>query len=283
MFFLNFGNTDSRSLGGCYKLGQICGVTPFYNFEKFSNSYQNVKNVQSVLYITLGIIGTVEGVYYRYFYFVETLSPVYAIVNYLKEFFLVLAVFSAIINASFCNQKKWSKLNNYLQYTDKIFKNQAAKTDKISTNILFFVYMSIYGIYFIYVIYRFSNTVSFKIKMFWFNEIAFGIHSTLHFLMFTLALTLRNRYHFLNNLLKNECNSSIAIHKIEHISRILSEATTLYNSIFGWCLLFTSGKCVTHLLQWFTEILYLSSNKNFMSYAVSSASALYALVRAFEC
>lgn len=282
MFFCKLANQDIRFLNSAYKCGQICGIIPFYKFEKFSNTHRNFKNIQAVVYITLGLLATLHGLYCRFEYFAQTYSIVYFVVNYIKEFFLVMTVLSAIMSASFHNQEHWMILNNHLQYLDEIFKRRDIKNSNFFFHLQLIFYFWFYIIYLSYVIYiHIVKLGLFKFAMFWFNELAFGIDSVLHFFMFNLALGLYSRYHELNKLFKKTNITLKSTRRMEHISRILSEATQSYNTIFGWPLLFTSGKCVTHLLQWFMEVVNFPWGASYNPYdgLVNGAFAIYTLVK----
>lgn len=255
---------------------------PFYNFEKNSITHRNVKNLQSVLYISLAILGTLQGLYYRFFFYLESFSLLYLIVSFVKEFFVVMSPISAIAAASFRNHDNWLRLTSNLQYIDKIFKNnQASKFNKFTIYLQLFFYMSIYVIYFFHAIFVYtSKTNVARFKMFWVNECSFFIDSVTYFLIFSLALALHSRYYQLNCLFDQNNISFHQLQKIEQVSRILSEGVQSYNAIFGWSLLFSSGKCVTHLLQWFLEILYLTRGSVYSPFnlIITSCFAVYTLV-----
>lgn len=266
MVFLKLASNDIRFLNIAYKIGQISGIVPFYKFETFSITNKMLKNSQATILIILAMLGTGQGLYYRFFYFIENWNTLYLIINYIKEFFLLMAVVSAVIAASFQNQDNWLHFSNKLQYLDIIFNNRNKKDKKSIVYLQLVFYFSLYAVYIAYVVVVWSSKVgNFKMKMFWFNELAFLIDTVLHFLIFNLALSLLRRYNNLNALFHQEEDISIkTMRKIAHISRILSETTRLYNEIFGWPLLFTSGKCVSQLLQWFEKTLNYSKKSNFV-------------------
>lgn len=281
MVFLKLSNKDIRFLNVAYNLGQVFGIVPFYKFESFSITYRNFKNGQAIILLILGIFGTGQCLYYRFFYFMEHWSALYLIINFIKEFFLVMAVLSAIVAASFQNQENWLKLNNYLQYIDTIFDNRSGKEKKNVICLQLVFYFTLYAVHIAYTGFVWCSKVgNFKFKMFWFNELAFLIDTVHHFLIFNLALALLNRYYQLNCLFDKKEISFSNLQKIEHVSRVLSEATRLYNEIFGWSILFSSGKCVCHLLQWFEETLYYWNGLNLILgyYPMSCSFVLFTAV-----
>lgn len=278
MVFLNIRNKDVRTLSLIYKIGQVCGIVPLYNFDLFSLTHRKLKNVQALTYIAVGSFGTVQAFYYRSSYFLQKYSLLYLSVNYIKELVLVMTFFSAVVASSFSNQRNWLGLSNRLQYVDKIFNNREHPNKKDKLYYLMIFYFFFYGTYFVNVIYRWLGSQSFKFKMNWFNEIAFAMSTVLQFLMFSLAVVLLSRYHYLNCLFKNKILTLENMHKIEHISNNLSNVTELYNKIFGWPLLFISAKCTTQLLQTFTQLCYLSGDSDLLSYILRAGSTLYSLV-----
>lgn len=278
MVLFNLKNKDVRTLGLIYKIGQICGIVPFYNFDLFSIPRQKLKNVQALSYIAVGCFGTAQAFYYRSNYILQKYSFLYLIVNYIKEVVLVMTFFSAVMSSSFKNQQNWLRLNNRLQYVDKIFKNRENPTKKDNIYYFMIFYFLFYSIYFVNIIYRWFGTQSFKFKMNWFNEIAFVMSTVLQFLMFSLAIVLLCRYNYLNCLFKGRILTLESMHKIEHISKNLSNVTELYNKVFGWPLLFISAKCTAQLLQTFTQLFYISVDSDLLSFIFLTSSTLYSLV-----
>lgn len=287
MIFLKLAVKDIRLVGVTYKLGQICGVVPFYDFKKFDVEHQNFKNSQAVIYILIAIFGTIEQLYLRFYFNYQYFSLPYLIINNIKEVFLIMSIISAIFAASFYNQKKWKKFNNQLQYIDSVFNNRNIKEKKCKIYVQILIYFSLYMIYFAFIVLVFSSSSGFiRLRMYWLNEIAFFIDTFLQFLMFSFALALYSRYYQLNCLFKEEKISMESMQKIQHISRILSEATNSYNAIFGWPILFICGKCVSHMLQSFVEIL-ISTRRSIFIYnpfdmLISVHFGLYTLVNTYN-
>jgi gustatory receptor len=264
---------DIRFLHFMYKIGNILGIVPVYNFENFKITAPRLNKIYASFLFVLEIAGTLWIIYVRNFDTnIRFFTMSFKILGSCDTLLLALLKASVIIGVSYCKQGAWSKLNNKFQFVDKKLNNRDRQEKNFLKNVYVYFALS-HSLYLICVVYTFTIRMLEKgylvLKLFILIEFNAYYDFYLQMLLYNIALAFKARYQQLNEQLLHvntgtaKKNSVYFIKEIGRLSRLLGEMVGIFNNVFGLPLVFIIGRCVIKTLAsliFFTSTLYIDND-----------------------
>ncbi|KAJ3631276.1 hypothetical protein MTP99_012414 [Tenebrio molitor] len=264
---------DIRFLHFMYKIGNILGIVPVYNFENFKITSPLLNKIYASFLFVLEIAGTLWIIYVRNFDTnIRFFTMSFKILGSCDTLLLALLKASVIIGVSYCKQGAWSKLNNKFQFVDKKLNNRDRQEKNFLKNVYVYFALS-HSLYLICVVYTFTIRMLEKgylvLKLFILIEFNAYYDFYLQMLLYNIALAFKARYQQLNEQLLHvntgtaKKNSVYFIKEIGRLSRLLGEMVGIFNNVFGLPLVFIIGRCVIKTLAsliFFTSTLYIDND-----------------------
>ncbi|RZC41041.1 gustatory receptor 28b, partial [Asbolus verrucosus] len=184
---------DIRFLKVMYKVGNILGITPFYDFEKSTIVHPFLNKIYALFLSSLEIIGLTWSIYIRNWgnsNDMQFFPLTFTILGSCDDLIMAMLIISLTLGLTCTNQKTWILICN-------------------------------------------------------------------------IALAFKVRYRHLNKLLtkitnSERKNSAYIFEEVGKLSRLLGEMVGLFNNIFGFPLIFITGRCIVQMLaslNFFTSTL----------------------------
>jgi gustatory receptor len=262
---------DIQYLDLIYKCCNVLAVSPSYNFEKNVIIYPLMCKIYGFVLVSFLILsGTLSAYEIMQIYLSHKKKvTTYFIVEIFNSCCLIAETAAMILSSSLLNQENWLKMNRNLQ----LFDNKLATKNVQSRTLLKNAYCRFFTIFLLYLIFNFYvNYTIYKLSpvvllttAYWLHLICNLCEFYMCFLIYNIMVALRHRYEDLNQLLQFHVlpeNPTSHIREISDLWMILHDTVTYCNRIFGWPLIFFSGRAVLQLLQ-SLEVTVIILNKNF--------------------
>ncbi|XP_044256029.1 gustatory and pheromone receptor 39a-like [Tribolium madens] len=259
---------DIRFLKIMYKISHFLSITPNYDFEKFVITSSQRDKISASFFLLSTLLGTCWIIYLRiYDKEIRFFEISFEILGSLDSLMLFMVIVSMILG-SFKTQE-WTKLNNKFQHIDEKLKTRNQKEGNFLKNAYFqlilsvLIYISLVG-YTLYV--RIAAKGLPTLKLFPLHEFYGFCYLWVLILICNIALTFKQRYQLINEQMTariNPKNTTIFVIEVRKLSRLLGEMVGLFNEIFGWPLVFITGRFVIKILvtlNFFTNTLEIDDN-----------------------
>lgn len=248
--------SDIHFLKPIYRITNFLSLTPYYDFEKKCLIRVKQSYICAILTFTAFLFGNAYSLYTRHVLYVKTFKSTHKILDYTNDIILFAGISTAILNSCIFGRDYWIRLNKNLEKVDEDISKLCSKSYNEYSLTPCFVFVFRVGIFIlirIYVFYVWRQHIGALgvAKTYLAHSIGRIYNVTTVELVITISSAFRCRYKKLGNILEqqnvNEMQNNLK--KIGQIFRMLTEGNKCFNSIFGWVLLFITGKEVTQLLE----------------------------------
>ncbi|EFA02932.2 gustatory receptor 98 [Tribolium castaneum] len=258
---------DIRFLKVMYKLSHFLSITPNYDFENFVIISPRCDKISAICFLLSTILGTCWIIYVRiYCKEIRFFEISFEILGSLDSLILLMVLVSIILGS--LKTKEWAKLNNKFQYIDEKLKTRDQKERNLFKNAYFQLVLSI-SVYSSSVGYTQYVRIAAKglptLKLFALHEFYGFCYLWVLILICNIALAFKQRYQLINEQMAvriNPKNCASFVIEVRKLSRLLGEMVGLFNDIFGWPLVFITGRFVIKILvalNFFTSTLEIDN------------------------
>lgn len=270
LFSLN-KNVDFNDIMPIYKLNTYFAQTPPYDLTKKNLTASKISYGNAIL-ITIVILATYFYYLYgssRYLYGSMTAAEI--VVDTVLYILICVNNLLAIITGSFSNKKDWAILLNICTKFEGIFKKSDTTQSQFRQLIplllenVFVLSVIIYEIYALLTIIGFSTTKYYLLLRLQYYFIFLNVVLSCKF-----ALWVKFRLKEVNTNLKSvfdlKRGNKVQMYNFVLITKKFKQlysAVDLYNSIFGWQILFFMGTLMLKLLESLNFILFIETNVSF--------------------
>lgn len=272
---------DIRFLQIMYKISNTFSLTPNYSFEEEKVISPRFTTIYASSFILSCILGTCWIIYTRiYCTEIRFFEISFEILGSIDSLVLCMLIVSTVLGTCFFKQNEWIKLNNKFQFIDKKLKTRNDQELFLYKNT--YIHLIIYLLaYFAFVMYTLIVRIAAKglptLRLFALHEFFGFLNFYIQILICNIGLAFKQRYQLLNHELKlrttPKSNCKYFVHETGKLSRLLGEMVGLFNEIFGWPLVFITGRCVIKILvalNFFTSTLEINNESLKFQLAVSS-------------